>query len=55
MTTGPTTASPPAIAVVGLRKSYGGIQALAGVDLAIDAGRIHAVVGENGAGKSTLM
>ena len=55
MTTGSVTASPPAIAVADLRKAYGGIQALAGVDLAIEAGTVHAVVGENGAGKSTLM
>jgi ribose transport system ATP-binding protein len=55
MTTGSGTASPPAIAVADLRKAYGGIQALAGVDLAIEAGTVHAVVGENGAGKSTLM
>jgi ribose transport system ATP-binding protein len=55
MTMGSAVASPPAIAVADLRKAYGGIQALAGVDLAIQAGIVHAVVGENGAGKSTLM
>ncbi len=55
MTTGSVPASPSAIAVAGLRKAYGGIHALTGVDLAIEAGHIHAVVGENGAGKSTLM
>ncbi len=55
MTHGSAAASPPAIAVAGLRKAYGGIQALVGVDLAIQAGTVHAVVGENGAGKSTLM
>ncbi len=55
MTTGSVTASPPAIAVADLRKAYGGIQALTGVDLAIEPGTVHAVVGENGAGKSTLM
>ncbi len=55
MSTGPATATPPAIAVTDLRKAYGGIQALTGVDLAIEAGLVHAVVGENGAGKSTLM
>jgi len=55
MSTGPATATPPAIAVADLRKAYGGIQALTGVDLAVEAGHVHAVVGENGAGKSTLM
>ncbi len=55
MLSGSVVASPPAIAVAGLRKAYGGIQALAGVDLAVQAGTVHAVVGENGAGKSTLM
>jgi ABC-type sugar transport system ATPase subunit len=55
MAQGSDTAAPPAIAVADLRKAYGGIQALAGVDLAIEAGTVHAVVGENGAGKSTLM
>ncbi len=55
MVSAAAVASPPAIAVVGLRKAFGGIQALAGVDLAVTAGTVHAVVGENGAGKSTLM
>jgi ABC-type sugar transport system ATPase subunit len=55
VTIGSASGSPPAIAVAGLRKAYGGIQALAGVDLAVTAGTVHAVVGENGAGKSTLM
>jgi ABC-type sugar transport system ATPase subunit len=55
MSSTPVPASPPAIAVTGLRKAYGGIQALVGVDLAVEAGTVHAVVGENGAGKSTLM
>ncbi len=55
MSSGPEPVSPPTIEVTGLRKSYGGIQALTGVDLAVQAGTVHAVVGENGAGKSTLM
>ena len=36
-------------------KSFGGVQALRGVDFALDAGQIHGLAGENGAGKSTMM
>jgi ABC-type sugar transport system ATPase subunit len=45
----------PICQVVGVDKAYGGVHALAGVDLSIHPGRILAIVGENGAGKSTLM
>jgi len=45
----------PAIAVAGVHKVYGGEAALAGVDLVVPPGTIHAVLGANGAGKSTLM
>jgi ABC-type sugar transport system ATPase subunit len=51
----PSPGMPPVIEIIGLRKQYGGIVALDGIDMSVAHGTIHAIVGENGAGKSTLM
>jgi ABC-2 type transport system ATP-binding protein len=46
---------PSALAVHGLAKRYGSVQALKGVDLAVEEGELVGLLGPNGAGKSTLV
>jgi branched-chain amino acid transport system ATP-binding protein len=44
----------PALQLEGLRKQFGAMEIIRGVDLAVRTGERHAVIGPNGAGKSTL-
>ena len=46
--------SEPVLEVRGLAKSFGGVQAVAGVDLSMPRGEIRALIGPNGAGKTTF-
>ncbi|HRD74444.1 MAG TPA: ATP-binding cassette domain-containing protein [Hyphomicrobiaceae bacterium] len=45
----------PLVRLTGITKSFGGVRALRGVDLAVAAGEVVALVGHNGAGKSVLV
>ena len=50
-----TTTATEAIAVVDLRKSYGDLLVLDGIDLTVERGTVFALLGSNGAGKTTLV
>ena len=45
----------PAIQLVGIEKRFGPVYANRNIDLTVQKGSIHGIIGENGAGKSTLM
>ncbi len=44
----------PSLRTQGLRKHFGGVQAVNGVDLSVPPGDLRAIIGPNGAGKTTL-
>jgi len=45
----------PVIQVRGLRKSYGDVEAVRGIDLTVERGEVFALLGPNGAGKTTTV
>jgi branched-chain amino acid transport system ATP-binding protein len=47
--------APPLLALEGLKVSYGGIQAVKGIDLVVGKGELVCLIGANGAGKSTTL
>ena len=52
---GPPRGKPLGVRLVGVRKSFGGVHALQGIDLTVEPGTVHAIVGPNGSGKTTLL
>src|SRR3954468_14762844 len=50
-----STPGDPLLELVAVEKSFGPVRALRSGSLRVEAGSIHALVGENGAGKSTLV
>ncbi|MGO4430278.1 ATP-binding cassette domain-containing protein, partial [Streptomyces sp. MCAF7] len=44
---------PPLLTMSAIAKSFPGVRALDGVDLDVQAGEVHCLLGQNGAGKST--
>jgi len=50
-----TTTGGPAVVASGVRKRFGALEALAGLDLAVGSGEIYGLLGPNGSGKTTFI
>ncbi len=46
---------PAFLELTNISKRFGGVAALSNVDMTLEAGEVHCLVGENGSGKSTLI
>ncbi|HVK21931.1 MAG TPA: ATP-binding cassette domain-containing protein, partial [Actinokineospora sp.] len=44
-----------AVEIVGLHKSFGPLEVLKGIDMAVDPGQVVCIIGPSGSGKSTLL
>jgi ABC-2 type transport system ATP-binding protein len=51
----PAVATPPAVEAIQLRKDFGQIHAVDGIDMSLPPGRIYGLLGPNGSGKTTLI
>ncbi|MFP5338993.1 MAG: ABC transporter permease subunit [Gammaproteobacteria bacterium] len=51
----PGAAASPSVEVQGVALAFGGVRALDGVDVRVQSGAIHGLIGPNGSGKTTLL
>ena len=45
----------PILEMIDIKKSFSGIYALSGINLSLEEGEVHALLGENGAGDNDIM